>query len=153
MFNFPLFIHMEGKSAVVVGGGKIACRKVNKLLDAGAKITVIAPELHDDLMCHYLKENIHWIKDVCKADYLTSAFIIISASGNKEAQDIIRQSSSPYQLVNGADNQKLGNVAFPASFQEDMFHVAVSTNGASPAKAKSIKQKLKKWFKEKKYKN
>ncbi|RSL31652.1 bifunctional precorrin-2 dehydrogenase/sirohydrochlorin ferrochelatase [Salibacterium salarium] len=151
MFDFPLFLDMTGKPAVVVGGGKVAARKTKKLLGAGADITVVAPTIHDDLTYLYDQGDIDWIKDICREDYVTSAFIIISASGDGEAQRIIRESMHPFQLVNGADNPELGNTVFPAAFQDEEFHVAVSTNGASPTAAKSVKRKLQKWFAAKNY--
>ncbi|SFM03846.1 precorrin-2 dehydrogenase/sirohydrochlorin ferrochelatase family protein [Salibacterium qingdaonense] len=148
MFNFPLFLDMAGKPVVVIGGGTIASRKINKLLEAGANIVVVAPGVNAPVRDLYEKGEIHWVKDECRPDYLSSAFLIVSASGDPEARRIIHESVHPHQLVNGADEPQLGNAAFPASFEEEGYHIAVSTEGQSPAAAKSLKQKLRDWLRE-----
>ncbi|WP_170031438.1 precorrin-2 dehydrogenase/sirohydrochlorin ferrochelatase family protein [Alteribacillus bidgolensis] len=146
MFNFPVFINLENKDVVVIGGGSVANRKVKKLLSASAKVTVVAPELHSELEPLYTNGKIHWLKESCKPKHLTSAFMVISASGNKEAQHIINSTVAPHQLVNGADNPSIGNIAFPASFEEEDYHIAISTKGKNPSAAKKLKQQLQKWF-------
>ncbi|MFZ4453359.1 precorrin-2 dehydrogenase/sirohydrochlorin ferrochelatase family protein [Salibacterium aidingense] len=147
MFNFPLFLDLKDKPVVVIGGGKVACRKIKKLVLAYADIVVVAPKIHEDLKYLYDNGEIHWIKDVCRSDYLSTAFLIVSASGDQSAQHIIRDSVHPQQLVNGADDPDLGNVAFPAAFEEDQYHIAVSTKGHSPGAAKRMKQQLQDWIK------
>lgn len=146
MFNFPVFINLENKDVVVIGGGSVANRKVKKLLSASAKITVVAPELHSELESLYNNGKIHWLSESCKPEHVTSAFMIISASGNKEAQHIINSKVAPHQLVNGADNPSIGNIAFPASFEEEGYHIAISTKGKNPSAAKKLKKQFQKWF-------
>ncbi|SFP58138.1 precorrin-2 dehydrogenase/sirohydrochlorin ferrochelatase family protein [Salibacterium halotolerans] len=142
MFNFPLFLDLTGKPVVVIGGGTIASRKINKLLEAGANIVVVAPWISDSVRLLYEKGEVHWVKDECRADYLASAFLIVSASGNPEARRIIKESVHPHQLLNAADDPETGNAAFPATLEESGYHIAVSTEGQSPAAAKNLKQKL-----------
>ncbi|SDH42064.1 precorrin-2 dehydrogenase / sirohydrochlorin ferrochelatase [Alteribacillus persepolensis] len=146
MFNFPVFLTLENKDAVVIGGGKIAARKIHKLHAAAANITVIAPDLHADLKEMVQSGEIIWINDTCKPEHIASAFMIVSASGNKQAQEIIQQSAASHQLINGADNPSIGNVALPASIENDDYHIAVSTRGKSPAKAKQLKHRLMDWL-------
>ncbi|MGY4690580.1 precorrin-2 dehydrogenase/sirohydrochlorin ferrochelatase family protein [Salibacterium sp. K-3] len=148
MFNFPLFLDLTGKPVVVIGGGTIASRKISKLLEAGANIVVVAPDINDSVQHLYETGEIHWVKDECRADYLSSAFLIISASGDPGARRIIKDSVHPLQLVNGADEPDLGNAAFPASFEEQGYHIAVSTEGRSPTAAKAFKQKLWNWLRD-----
>ncbi|MFD2703898.1 precorrin-2 dehydrogenase/sirohydrochlorin ferrochelatase family protein [Salibacterium lacus] len=142
MFNFPLFLDLTGKPVVVIGGGTIASRKISKLTAAGANIVVVAPEVKEEVRALYEKDEIHWVKDVCRPDYLSSAFLIVSASGDPEACRIIKETVHPHQLLNAADDPENGNAAFPASFQEGEYHIAVSTEGHSPSAAKDLKQRL-----------
>ncbi|MFB4165566.1 bifunctional precorrin-2 dehydrogenase/sirohydrochlorin ferrochelatase [Alteribacillus sp. JSM 102045] len=146
MFNFPVFIDLESQDVVVVGGGNVANRKVKKLLSASANVTVVAPELHSELKGFYANRKIHWIEEHCKPEHLKSAFMIISASGNEEAQHIINSTVTSHQLVNGADNPSIGNISFPASFEEDDYHIAISTKGKNPSAAKKLKHRLQKWL-------
>lgn len=147
MRHFPLNIDLEDKKVVVIGGGKVAYRKIAKMLQAGAQITVVSPTLSAPLYDLYEKRTIQWIKDMCREKYIQSAFLIVSASGSKEAQEIIKHAVHPFQLVNGADNPAIGNVFFPAMFTEGDVTVAISTGGKSPTRAKKLKNLLKELFK------
>ncbi|MFB5663331.1 bifunctional precorrin-2 dehydrogenase/sirohydrochlorin ferrochelatase [Alteribacillus sp. HJP-4] len=142
MFDFPVYMTIEKKKAVIIGGGTIALRKAEKLLSAQAEVIVVAPDLHQDLFSLYEKESIVWIKDICRREYFEDAFIIVSASGDKQAQAVIEAAARENQLVNGADNPSIGNIAFPATIESREVHIAVSTNGRNPALAKKLKQKI-----------
>ncbi|WP_240374518.1 precorrin-2 dehydrogenase/sirohydrochlorin ferrochelatase family protein [Bacillus piscicola] len=146
MYNFPLFMDLNNKETVVIGGGKIASRKVQKLLAAAADVTVVSPSLHPDLLVLYKEKRIAWIEDCCRPAYLQPAFLIVSASGDAEAQAIIKRTAHAHQLVNGADNPEIGNVAFPAELIEEDCHIAISTNGKNPGRAKALKKQLKIWL-------
>ncbi|MFC5629377.1 bifunctional precorrin-2 dehydrogenase/sirohydrochlorin ferrochelatase [Aliibacillus thermotolerans] len=147
MHHFPLYMDIRERKVVVVGGGKVAYRKVNKLLATGAHITVVSPSLCAPLFELYSNHFIQWIQAKCQENHLRDAFLIISASGSKEAQEMIKNTTQKFQLVNGADNPSIGNVIFPAVFEEGDVSVAISTGGSSPTRAKKLKNLLKELFK------
>lgn len=146
MFNFPLFLDIKGKRVVVVGGGNVALRKIEKLLAYSADVTIVSPELHPFLWKEWERGAVQWVRDRLRAEHLSDAFLIISASGSEEAQDIIKNSSRADQLINGADNPQIGNVAFPAIVQEKGIHLAISSGGKDPALVKELRKELERWL-------
>ncbi|MFC5713213.1 bifunctional precorrin-2 dehydrogenase/sirohydrochlorin ferrochelatase [Thalassorhabdus alkalitolerans] len=140
----PLSLDISQKTVVVVGGGPIAARKTEKVLSAGGIVTVVAPQITEKLEHLSNEGKIKWVKDVCRPAYLVHAFMIISASGSKEAQSIIQRSAQPGQLINGADNPAIGNVAFTATIEHEDCMISISTLGKDPSLAKRMKHKLQK---------
>ncbi|NCB63691.1 MAG: NAD(P)-dependent oxidoreductase [Clostridia bacterium] len=76
-FRFPLFVDLQEKKAVVVGGGVIACRRIGVLLRFGADVTVIAPELKESF------EGITWEKRPYVPGDLTGAFLAVAATDDR----------------------------------------------------------------------
>ena len=84
MAYFPFFIDIEGKNGLVVGGGKIALHKLQKLLPYGAKLRVVAPEVLEELEQTALRNDIDVIKRrFCSSDLINMSFVI-AASDNAE---------------------------------------------------------------------
>ena len=77
-FHFPLFVDLHGKKAVVVGGGTIACRRIGVLLDFGASVTVIAPELKEPFA------DITWEKRPYAPGDLADAFLAVAATDDRD---------------------------------------------------------------------
>lgn len=142
MYDFPVFLSLSDMPVVIIGGGKIAFRKAVKLEPSGADITVVAPEFHADFEQWAPGKKITMIKDKARPEHISGAFLIISASGSREAINMLKAHHSPNQLINGADDKTFGNTAFPAVLKEKEFHIAVSTGGRSPRLAKAIKNHL-----------
>ena len=81
MAYFPMYIDLEGKKVIVVGGGKAALRKINSLLYFGAKIAVIAPKVCDDIKA--IKGiNVH--ESNVALDILQNADIVVAATRRPE---------------------------------------------------------------------
>ncbi|MDZ5783185.1 precorrin-2 dehydrogenase/sirohydrochlorin ferrochelatase family protein [Marinococcus luteus] len=141
-FLFPLAVNMDSTEAVIIGGGSVAERKADKLLKANAAVTIVAPELSGGLKKLWKENKIGWKEKTGKPEDLENAWLIVSASGDKSAQQMIARHKHPWQLVNGADNPSIGNVAFPASFIEDGVQISISSGSNKPASVKEWKHYL-----------
>jgi precorrin-2 dehydrogenase/sirohydrochlorin ferrochelatase len=137
---YPVFLDLKGKRCVVIGGGKIAERKVLRLIRAGARVKVISPELTESLNASRSKKAfLHVAREFRQGD-LKGAFLVIAATSNEMINRKISE-EAPY-LVSIADAPEKGNFISPAFLQKGPLAIAVSTGGASPAMASAIKKEL-----------
>lgn len=137
---YPAFVNINGKECVVIGGGNVAERKVMSLLRCGAKIKIISPALTKRLQNEKDKGNISHISRNYKRGDLEGAFLVIAATSDDEINREIA-SESPC-LVNVVDAPDNANFIVPSVIKRGLLTVAISTSGASPAMARSIKKEI-----------
>jgi precorrin-2 dehydrogenase/sirohydrochlorin ferrochelatase len=144
---FPVFLDLAGRRCVVVGGGRVAGRKVNGLLKAGAKVTVISPSLSRGLNLRKEKNRIvHKGRSYRKGD-LKGAFLAIAAT-DSEAENIrIARDAQRLNIpVNVVDRPSLCSFIVPSSIERGPLVLAVSTSGASPAMARTVRKELERLY-------
>ncbi|WP_153127145.1 precorrin-2 dehydrogenase/sirohydrochlorin ferrochelatase family protein [Peribacillus tepidiphilus] len=134
----PLMVDVKDRNVIIVGGGKIAYRKLMVFLRQGAKVKVISPTLIDEMKGLYEKNQFEWAEKAVSRDDLHDAFIIVAATDNKDVNSWIRSHANHNQLVNVVDDAELGNIQIPSFQQKGKLTVSVSTDGASPILAKEI---------------
>lgn len=146
---YPAMLCLEGKSAVVVGGGKVAERKIRTLLEAGALVTVISPEVTMQIAAWADSGVITWVeRKFCEKTDVQEAFLIIAASNDQKVNKQVFHAANPQQLINVADCPEESNFIVPASFKQGRLIISVSTSGASPGLAAKIKNDLAKQYDE-----
>lgn len=143
MSLLPLFIDIKDKPCLVVGGGKIAARKLKMLCKAEADITVIAPHLCDEInaLCETHSLSSH-MRDFVDDDIKNQCLIIAATNDsalNKHISDIAKQKNI---LINVADDFKQGDVVLPSVIDRDPIQIAVTTGGASPVLARLLRRNL-----------
>jgi precorrin-2 dehydrogenase/sirohydrochlorin ferrochelatase len=147
MGYLPIFLALEGRRCVVIGGGEIAARKVAQLLEAGAPVTVISPALVAPLAamaesaaitCHARK----WTRGDLRGFALAFA-----ATGDPAAnREIAAEARALGVMLNVADEPELCDFIAPAVVRRGDLQIAVSTSGASPATAARIRRELQERF-------
>jgi len=131
----------------VVGGGKVALRKVKMLLECGAKVVVISPKIHRDLSQLAKDKAIQLIKRDYERGDLKEAVIAISCTDVKEVnRKVADEAKKTGVLVNITDDLEPSDFIIPSFFRRGNLTVAVSTSGKSPAFARKIRMKLEKSF-------
>ncbi len=141
---YPVFLDIAGKKCVVVGGGEVALRKVNTLLDNGANVEVISPELCPELAA---KGQINVTKRAYQPGDLTGAFLAIVATDNRETNhQIAREGRSRGVLVNVVDDAEYSDFILPSLVQRGDIAIAISTAGKSPALARKLRTRLEKEY-------
>lgn len=148
MTVIPIMIELEGKKVVVVGGGRIAKRKLGSLLDSGAKLTVISPSVTLELNRWAEEGKIVWKQKCFEPKDAEEAFMMVIATDDSAINSAARRAAPPHCLVNASTEAESGNIHFPAHVKRGKLSIAVSTNGASPMLAKKIKQDLQAQFDE-----
>ncbi|NKE06986.1 MULTISPECIES: NAD(P)-binding protein [Mesobacillus] len=146
---YSMNLRISGRNAVVIGGGKVAHRKVLGLLDAGAKVKVVSPELTRELMGLAAEGEISWQAVKYTKKDLEGALLVIAATNDTETNLAVKKDASPHQLVNLADNPEQSDFQVPSVMKRGKLIIAVSTSGASPVLAKKICGQLEQTFDEK----
>jgi len=143
MIYYPVFLNVESKKCLVVGGGLVAFRKVTVLLEHKALIEVISPELSPELNELAEKGKIKVRPHAYRKGDLTGAFLVIAATDDKQAnQKIAAEARSRGILVNAADDATNSDFISPSYFRRGAITIAVSTSGLSPALARKIRASL-----------
>ncbi|WP_456473690.1 precorrin-2 dehydrogenase/sirohydrochlorin ferrochelatase family protein [Candidatus Pyrohabitans sp.] len=143
---FPVMLNLRGKRVVVFGGGKVAERRVAKLLSAGAEVKVVSRSFSSRLK-RLSGKNLRLIEaelsEASIAQHMRGALLVFAATDRAKLNEAIAaQARSEGRLVNRSD--AVADFIVPASFEVDDVIIAVSTHGKSPAVAKIIKRRLKK---------
>ncbi|MBU7592056.1 NAD(P)-dependent oxidoreductase [Metabacillus halosaccharovorans] len=144
----PLHIDVNNRQVLVIGGGKIAYRRLLLFLDEGANITVISPEVINDIEDLSQKKQILWKQKKIELSDLQQAFIIVAATNDPAVNEWVAENVNNNQLVNVASDMTKGNFIVPKSVKKGRLSISVSTNGASPKWAKEICEQLSSQFDE-----
>ena len=142
---YPVSLNIRGRKCVVVGGGQVAWRKVKVLLEHGADIEVISPNLCPELAKLAESGEIHALTREYQAGDLKSAFVTIAATDDNEInQHVVAEARMKTVLVNVVDDAENSDFIVPSFLRRGDITVAVSTNGKSPALARKIRSRLEK---------
>lgn len=141
---YPVFLDIAGKRCVVIGGGQVALRKVQTLLEYGAKVEVISPELCPELDA---VTEIHVSRRHYQLGDLKGAFLAIVATDNYGINhQIAREARSQAVLVNVVDDAEYCDFILPSLVRRGDMTIAVSTAGRSPALARKLRTRLEQDF-------
>jgi len=147
---YPVCLDIKGKKCVVVGGGRVALRKVQGLLECEASVTVVSPDLHVDLAALLVQGEIVWHQKKYTPEEIEGAFLVIAATNNQQAQEeVFSEAGRLNILLNVADVPEKCNFILPARVQRGSLSIAISTGGKSPALAKKLRTELESEFDEK----
>jgi siroheme synthase-like protein len=129
----PVSVDMTNRSCLVVGGGNVALRKAETLMDYDTEITVIAPEVHDKLEYHAGKGRIKLEKRAYRSPEAAAFGIVISASDDRELnRTVYDDAKGSGALVNVVDDPQYCDFIFPAVLRRDCLTTAISTDGKAP---------------------
>ncbi|HEY3269246.1 MAG TPA: bifunctional precorrin-2 dehydrogenase/sirohydrochlorin ferrochelatase [Armatimonadota bacterium] len=143
MRYYPIFVDLQGKPAVVVGGGHIAERKVRTLLECGACVTLIAPEGTPGIADLADRGTICWRRRAYQDGDLDGAFCTYAATNDNPVNvAVYNEAERRRQLCNVVDVPPLCNFIVPSIVNRGDLLVAVSTAGNSPALAKRLRADL-----------
>lgn len=143
---FPVFLKLEGRRVLIVGGGKVALEKLNTLLRnaPGARITLVAPEICreiQDLACDNVPISLLQ-RGYNSADLEQAAIVVVAVNNRDLATAIRRDAAEQRLLVNVADTPDLCDFYLGAIMQRGHLKIAISTNGQSPTLARRLKEVL-----------
>ncbi|MCK5725860.1 MAG: uroporphyrinogen-III C-methyltransferase [Thiotrichaceae bacterium] len=143
MDQYPAFINLRQRHSVVIGGGVIAERKAQTLLDAGSKVLIVAPEVTASIQ-QWANEGLITLhlRHYEQGDIDHVLVVIVATSDTVLNAEIAKQADEQNTLVNVVDNPALCSYIMPSIVDRSPVTIAVSTGGASPVLARQLRMKL-----------
>ena len=149
MGYYPLFLEMDHRRCVVIGGGAVAERKVAGLVAAGADVTVISPALSDGLREPLATGAVRHVAHEYRSGDLAGFELVFVATDDAAVNSTVYRDARAHGIwVNCADDPPHCDFILPAVIRQGDLTVAVSTGGASPAAARAVREELEGYFTE-----
>ena len=150
MAKYPVFLELSSRRVVVIGGGAVAVRKAQSLLDAGARLVVVAERIDKMMTVLCRDKKTELIKSKYSKEYLAGAVLAVAATNNHKLNKTIYKDCQTLEvLCNVVDEPELCDFFVPAVVKRGDLQIAVGTEGNCPAYAGHIRKKLEKIFTEK----
>lgn len=144
---YTISLNLKGHKCLVVGGGKVAERKIQTLLNCGAKVFVVSPELTAQLSLLANSGAIVYNSREYQSIDLTDVFLVISATNNdKTNRQVAEDCFKRRILINVVDDLPKCNFIVPATLHRGSLSISISTEGKSPLLARTIREQLEEQF-------
>lgn len=143
MDYLPIFCRLDNKPVLLVGGGEVAERKARLLLDAGARLTVVSPELDPELAELATNGTIEWLAGEFEPSQLTGKWLVVAATDRREVNALVYQSANQAGIfANVVDDPKRSSFIMPSIIDRSPLMVAISSGGKAPVLARLLREKL-----------
>ncbi|MCL4503770.1 MAG: bifunctional precorrin-2 dehydrogenase/sirohydrochlorin ferrochelatase, partial [Deltaproteobacteria bacterium] len=147
MKTYPIFILIEDKPCLVVGGGIVGERKVLDLRTAGARVTVLSKALTSTLAELAQAGEIRYLNENFTPDHLDGMVLVMAATDDREVNAKVSAAAQERGIwVNVADDPEYCTFIVPAQVRQGDLTLAISTGGTSPAVARKLRQELEQRF-------
>ena len=144
---FPMFLKLTGRHCLVVGAGTIGEAKIASLLEAQAKVRVVAPEGTPQVQSWAETKKLDWLRRAWEPADLDGMFLVVSATPSTEVHEqIFEEATRRGVLCNTVDVPVLCDFYYPAVVRRGALQIAISTAGQSPALAQRLRKKLEAQF-------
>ncbi|MBI4551614.1 MAG: bifunctional precorrin-2 dehydrogenase/sirohydrochlorin ferrochelatase [Candidatus Latescibacteria bacterium] len=140
---YPIFLDLDSQPCLIVGGGEVAEQKIEPLLDCGARVTVISPDLTSQLRESAEAGTFRWIPRQYEPGDVEGYFLVVCATDAPAVNEqVAADGLARNLLVNVVDAPRLCRFIMPAVVRRGDLCIAISTGGTSPAMAQRIRQQL-----------
>ena len=145
---YPILLNIQGKKCLVVGGGEVALRKAQMLVEHGANVEIVSPTFCPELNQLVKDGTIQAIHRDYETEDLNDVFLAVAATDDiKTNEKVATEARKIGILVNVVDKPDISDFIVPSYFRRGDIIVAVSTSGRSPALARKIRGELERDFK------
>jgi len=145
---YPLFLNLQGRVCVVIGGNDIAEAKLRDLIDTEAKIRLIAPEVTPQIVEWSRAGKLHWEPRSYQRGDLTDAFLVVSIATAGTNTQVLEEAEARHIFCNTVDDIPHCNSYASAVVRRGPLQIAISTAGKSPALAQRLRKELEGRFSE-----
>ena len=147
MRYYPVYLDIQNRKCLVVGGGSVGTRKVMTLMDCGASVTVVSPDFTTQLFQLADTRAIKLKKRPYRSSDIDGMFLVIGATNNEELNRQISEDAQRLnKLCNIADRPEACNFILPSFINRGDLIIAISTSGKSPALSKKLRKDLENEF-------
>ncbi len=140
MAVFPVFLKLDGRRVLVVGAGPVAAGKVRPLVDAGARVTVVAPEVVDDIAA--MAADVTIVRRPFEPADVEGAWYVVAAAPPEVNRAVARAAEARCLFVNAVDDLESASAYAGAIVQKAGVTIAMSTDGEAPALAGLMREAL-----------
>jgi len=144
MQYFPLFVNLNNKPVLVVGGGEVASRKVDSLVRAGASVTIVSPQVEDYLSQLIDKGECQWIQGFYSEELLETSYVQVWATTDNPSlnHQVHRDAKRKGILVNVVDDLPYCDFITPSMINRGRIQLAISSGGAAPVLIRNMREKI-----------
>src|SRR5262245_22588677 len=143
MRYYPIYLDLEGRDVLVVGGGAVAEGKALQLVEAGARVTVVSPELSEALRAAADRREITHLGGSFAEGDVNGVFLVISATDDRKVNEKVAKAARERGLLcNVVDQPDLCNFITPALVKRGELLISVSTGGGSPTLTQRVKREV-----------
>lgn len=140
---YPIFVEMQGRPVLLVGGGHVALEKVGKLVRAGARVTVVAPALIDQLRAFADRGELAWRQRSFEpGDTQGFELVMIATDNGAVNRSVAEEARARGIWVNAADDVRNCDFILPSMVSRGTITIATSTGGTSPALARWLRERM-----------
>ncbi|MFC1942521.1 bifunctional precorrin-2 dehydrogenase/sirohydrochlorin ferrochelatase [Chloroflexota bacterium] len=140
---YPISLNIKGRRCAVIGGGQVALRKVTMLLEAGAEVTVVSPNLCPELSKMKAGGDINCVEREYQTGDIREFFVIIAATDSSEINEqVVSEARESGILINVVDDAENSDFIVPSYLRRGGLTIAISTSGESPALARKLRSRL-----------
>jgi len=141
---YSISLNLEGAPCIVVGGGTVALRKVESLIESGAQVKVVSPDVAPEIEA---LEEVEIVRRKFRDEDLHARFLVVSATDDREVNEQVAKAARKRgMLVNVVDVPDLCNFYVNSQVRRGDLTISVSTGGASPALSKRIRKELERQY-------
>lgn len=134
MTHFPVFLNLDNKKVLIIGAGKIANRKIDKLLDFTNDITIICENIHENIEEKIVKNKLKYLKRKYENNDISTYDIVVCATNDLELQKQLYHKSREFKtLYNCVDFPELCDFSFSSYTKKDDLIISISTSGNAPS--------------------
>jgi precorrin-2 dehydrogenase/sirohydrochlorin ferrochelatase len=149
MAKYPIFLELGGRRAVLVGGGAVAVRKAASLLEAGARLVVVAHKPSDAITDLCTRHGAELIRAKYAKEYVAEAVVVIAATNDPAVNEQVYRDCQELEILcNVVDEPRLCDFFVPAVVKRGDLQIAIGTEGNCPAYAGHLRKKLEAMFTE-----
>ncbi|MBP6058054.1 MAG: uroporphyrinogen-III C-methyltransferase [Nitrosomonas sp.] len=139
----PIFLNIKNRTCLVVGGGEVATRKIMLLLQAGAQVSVVSPELDATLNEYLAQGKIKHCAEYFQPEHLENIVLVIAATNDRNTNRRVFAAAQQRQIpINVVDNPDLCTFIMPSIVDRSPLLIAVSSGGQSPVLARLLRAQL-----------
>jgi len=141
--SFPIFLNLKGRLCTVIGGGEVAARKVATLLREGARVRVVSPGLGGEMRALVMSPHLELVEREYREGDLADSTLAFAATDEPSVNAAVyREAEANGVPVNVADDPAHCTFYMPATVHRHPIAIAISTEGASPALARHLREKI-----------
>lgn len=150
MAKYPIYLNLQGRRTVVVGGGMVALRKTQALVEAQSRVTVVAEHISPALEDAFAMPGVEIVISPYSKDYLVGATLCIAATNDQVVNKKVYADCQELEILcNVVDQPEMCDFFVPAVVRRGDLQIAISTDGNCPAYAGHVRKKLEEIFTEK----